>query len=49
MVISNMHNKFEQDTWIFFKFSCPQATVNADADATADVNADAYDTELQLQ
>ena len=38
LLISNIHNNFEQDTWkTLLKVSCPQVNVNAD------------DAELQLQ
>ena len=39
LLISNMHNKFEKDTWKTFQVISPQVNVNADAD----------DAELQLQ
>ena len=41
LLISNMHNKFEEANEKLFKLSRPQVNVNADADAD--------DAELQLQ
>ena len=41
LLISNMHNKFEQFTWKTLSLSRPQVNVNVDADF--------HDAELQLQ